>query len=376
MTERLEVIVVGGGQAGLAMGYFLAKQGRRFTILEAAEAPGAAWRDRWDSLRLFTPARYDSLPGMSFPGDPDSYPGRDEVVSYLTDYARQFKLPVELGSHVGSISRTGDGYLVALDDRTYESDQVVVATGPFQVPRTPAFAERLDPNIVQLHSSAYRTPEAIPEGPALVVGGGNTGFQIAAELAGSHDVHLAVGSRQTPLPQRIFGRDLFWYLEATGLIGKTTASRIGRRMAGRDTLIGSRPRALRRGYGVQLHGRAVQTAGTKVSFSDDTSLDVRSVIWATGFGADHSWIDVAVLDEEGQAVHQRGVTESPGLYFLGLPWQHTRGSALLGWVKDDAKYIAQQIAALRPNALTQARQPGRAGKTPARHQPQAALPPR
>jgi putative flavoprotein involved in K+ transport len=347
-TERRDVIVVGGGQAGLAIGYFLAEQGRRFTILDAADMPAAAWRARWDSLRLFTPARYDGLPGRPFPGDPDRYPGRDEVVSYLTDYARDFGLPVELGSRVRSISRTEDGYVVELDDRTYESDQVVVATGPFQIPRTPAFAVSLDPEIVQLHSSAYRTPEAIPEGAALVVGGGNTGFQIAGELAGSHEVHLAIGSRQTPLPQRILGRDLFWYLEAVGLIRQTTASRIGRRMVRRDTLIGSSRRALHRRHGVNLHGRAVQATGTKVSFSDATSVDVRSVIWATGFGVDHSWIDVPVLDEEGHLVHQRGVTQSPGLYFLGLPWQHTRGSALLGWVKDDAEYIAQQIAAFPP----------------------------
>jgi putative flavoprotein involved in K+ transport len=227
---------------------------------------------------------------------------------------------------------------------------VVVATGPFQVPRTPRFAERLDPEIVQLHSSAYRTPEAIPEGPVLVVGGGNTGFQIAAELAGSRQVHLAIGSRQTPLPQRIFGRDLFWYLDKAGLIRKTTASRLGRRLAGRDTLIGSSPRALRRRHGVELHARAVQAAGTKVSFKDGTNIDVRSVIWATGFGVDHSWIDVPMLDEEGRLKHRRGVTDSPGLYFLGLAWQHTRGSALLGWVKDDAEYLAQQTAEFRPNA--------------------------
>ena len=355
MTERYEVIVVGGGQAGLAIGYFLAEHGRRSTILEASEAPASAWRARWDSLRLFTSARYDGLPGREFPGDPDHYPGRDEVVSYLTDYARDFELPVELGTRVRSISSAEYGYLVQLDDRTYESERVVVATGPFQIPRTPAFAGRLDREIVQLHSSAYRTPEAIPEGPVLVVGGGNTGFQIAAELAGTREVHLAIGSRQTPLPQRIFGRDLFRYLEATGLIRKTTASRIGRRLAGRDTLIGSSPRALRRQHGVQLHPRAVQAAGTRVSFSDSTSLDVRSVIWATGFGVDHSWIDIPILDDEGRLEHQRGVTGSPGLYFLGLAWQHTRGSALLGWVKDDAEYIAQQIAAFRPNAPAETR---------------------
>ena len=275
-------------------------------------------------------------------------------MAYLADYARHFDLPVELSSRVRSIRKANGAYLAEFDDRTYEADQVVVATGPFEVPFVPAIAARLSPDVVQLHSSAYRTPTAIPRGPVLVVGGGNTGFQIAQELAGSHDVHLSIGSRQTPLPQRILGRDLFWYLRATGLIRKTAASRIGRRMAGRDTLIGSRPGILRRRYGVELHGRSVEAAGSTVTFSDGTRLDARSVIWATGFVVDHSWIDAPVFDDNGRAIHQRGVTESPGLYFLGLSWQHTRGSALLGWVKDDAQYIAEQISAFRPDQATSA----------------------
>jgi putative flavoprotein involved in K+ transport len=246
---------------------------------------------------------------------------------------------------------------VELDDRTYEADQVVVATGPFQVPFVPAIAERLDPEVVQFHSTAYRTPDDIPGGPVLVVGGGNTGFQIAQELAASREVHLSVGSRQTPLPQRIFGRDLFWYLQATGLIRKTTESRIGRRLEGRDTLIGSRPRTLRRRHGVHLHGRAVDATGRTVTFADGEKLDVGAVIWASGFRVDHSWIDVPVFDDKGRVVHQRGVTESPGLYFLGLSWLHTRGSALIGWVKDDAQYIAHQIAALQRTAPAQRRAP-------------------
>jgi putative flavoprotein involved in K+ transport len=353
-AERREVVVIGGGQAGLAIGYHLARQGRSFTILEAASEPAAAWRERWDSLKLFTPARYNALPGLPFPGDPERYPGRDEVVAYLAEYARHFDLPVELTSRVKSIRMTDGTYLVELDDRTYEADQVVVATGPFQVPFVPSIAERIDARVVQLHSTGYRSPDAIPAGAVLVVGGGNTGFQIAEELAGSRETHLSIGSRQMPLPQRILGRDLFWYLDATGLIHKTTASRIGRRMEGRDTLIGSTPRALRRRHGVHLHDRAVEAAGSTIGFSDGTSLDVATVVWATGFRVDHSWVHVPVFDDGGRLVHRRGVTESSGLYFLGLSWQHTRGSALLGWVKDDAEHIAQQIAAFRPTAPAQA----------------------
>jgi len=353
--ERREVVVVGGGQAGLAIGYFLARQGRDFVILEAAEEPAAAWRERWDSLQLFTSARYNSLPGLAFPGDPDGYPGRDAVAGYLTDYVRHFDLPVALDSRVRSIQRANSGYAVALDDRIYEAEQVVVATGPFQAPFVPAMAQRLDTKVVQLHSTAYRRADSIPQGRVLVVGGGNTGFQIAAELSDSHEVHLSIGSRQTPLPQRILGRDLFWYLERTGLIRKSTASRVGRRLAGRDTLIGSSPRVLRRRHGVRLHKRAVDAAGSTMRFDDGTTLDVGSVLWATGFRLDHSFIDVPVFDHDGRLEHRRGVTDSPGLYFLGLTWQHTRGSALLGWVKDDAEFIAQQIDAFRPIAQDEAR---------------------
>jgi putative flavoprotein involved in K+ transport len=350
VTNRVDIVVVGGGQAGLAIGYFLTQQGRDFTILEAAEEPAAAWRERWDSLKLFTPARYDALPGLAFPGEPDSYPTRDEVAAYLTDYARSFDLPVELNSRVRAIRRTNGAYLVELDDRTYEAGQVVIATGPFQVPFVPPIAEQLDERVVQMHSNAYRSPQSVPEGRVLVVGGGNTGFQIAEELSASREVHLSIGSRQTPLPQRILGRDLFWYLEATGLIRKTTESRIGRRLSGRDTLIGSTPRRLRRRHGVELHGRAAAAAGSSVRFADDSQLDVAAVVWATGFRVDHSWIDAPVFDQAGSVVHERGATESPGLYFVGLSWQHTRGSALLGWVKDDAEYIAQKVGAFRTEA--------------------------
>jgi len=353
VTKSDDVVVVGGGQAGLAIGYFLAQQGRDFTILEAAAEPAAAWRARWDSLKLFTPARYDALPGLPFPGDPDRYPTRDEVADYLTDYARHFELPVELNSRVRAVRRSGGAYVVELDDRTYEAEQVVIATGPFQTPLVPAIAEQLGDEVVQMHSTAYRSPQSVPEGLVLVVGGGNTGFQIAEELSASRVVHLSIGSRQTPLPQRLLGRDLFWYLDATGLLRKTTESRIGRRLSGRDTLIGSSPRRLRRGYAVELHGRAVSADGSTVRFDDGSELQVAGVVWATGFRVDHSWVDAPVFDHAGRVMHQRGVTGSPGLYFLGLSWQHTRGSALLGWVKDDAEHIAHEIASFRPEPATQ-----------------------
>jgi putative flavoprotein involved in K+ transport len=350
---RHDVVVVGGGQAGLALGHFLSRQGRDFTILDAGDSPAAAWRARWDSLKLFTPVRYDSLPGLPFPGEPDSYPGRDDVVHYLTRYAQHFALPVQLNRRVLAVRAGEDGYLVESEEGTFEAAQVVIATGPFQQPRVPRVAEQLDSDVVQLHSSQYRRPDDVPDGPVLVVGGGNTGYQIAEELAATREVHLSVGSRQTPLPQRLLGRDLFRYLEGAGLMRLTVNSRVGQRMQHRDVLIGSSPRAAGRRHGVRLHGRTVDVSARTVRFADGTALTPNAVIWATGFALDHSFVDLPVFGEDGGLVHRRGVTRAPGLYFLGLPWQHTRGSALLGWVEDDAEYIATQIARYKPSASPQ-----------------------
>ena len=351
-TQQREVVVIGGGQAGLAVGYYLAQQKRQFTILEAAGEPASAWRSRWDSLRLFTSVRYDSLPGLDFPGDPDSYPGRDDVIAYLTDYARRFELPIEFNSRVQVVrARDDGGFLVELADRTYEADQVVVATGPFQVPFTPAIAADLSREVVQLHSTQYRSPDELPTGTVLVVGGGNTGYQISEELAHSRQVHLAIGARQMPLPQRILGRDLFRYLQATGLMYKTVDSRLGQRLKDKETLIGSSPRAARE-LGIQLRPRVTAANRTVVTFADGSELTVDGVVWATGFRLDHSFVQLPVFNEESRVRHQRGVTDIPGVYFLGLLWQHTRGSALLGWVKDDAQFIAQRIDAFAQNHAT------------------------
>jgi putative flavoprotein involved in K+ transport len=322
-------------------------------ILEAGDTIGAAWRSRWDSLLLFTPRRYSALAGLDFPGEPDGYPTRDEVISYLEQYAATFRLPVELNGAVLSLREADGRFVVGLEGRQLEADRVVVATGPFQVPSVPVLAGRLAPEVFQTHSTGYMRPSDVPDGKVLVVGGGNTGYQIAKELSATHEVQLAVGARQTPLPQRFLGRDLFWWLTKTGLIKKTVDSRIGRRAQHRDTLIGSSPRELRRRYGIDLKPRVVGAAGRTVTFADGTELDVDAVIWATGYRADYSWIEPPVLGADGRVQHRRGVTDVPGLYFLGLSWQHTRGSALIGWVKDDAEFIAAQIAASQTEGATQ-----------------------
>jgi len=345
-AQHLEVAVVGGGQSGLAIGYHLELQRRRFAILERSHEVAPAWRGRWDSLVLFTPRRYSALPGLAFPGDPDGYPTRDEVVDYLERYAETFDLPIELGAEVTKLRQDGEHFRLELaDGRTLVADQVVVATGPFQAPYVPKPAEQLATDVFQTHALGYRRPDDVPPGSVLVVGGGNTGYQIARELATTHEVTLSVGSRQKPLPQRVFGRDIFWWLTKVGILDKSIESRLGRKLSMRDTLIGSSPRALQRRFGVRLEPRLVDAAGAVVRFEDGSRLAVDAVIWATGYRPDYTWLELPILDEDGRPRHRRGLTDIPGLYFLGLSWQFTRGSALIGFVRSDAEFIAERVAA-------------------------------
>jgi putative flavoprotein involved in K+ transport len=344
-SDDIEVAVIGGGQAALAIGFFLRRQGRRSVILERAAQIAPAWRERWESLTLFTPRRYSALPGFPFPGDLDGYPTRDEVIAYLEQYAQTFDLPLKLNSEVKKLEVGDDGrFRLEVDGRTVTADQVVVATGPFQAPNVPNLAERLADGVFQTHAVGYRRPNEVPPGTVLVIGGGNTGFQIAKELSATHKVVLSVGSRQTPLPQRAFGRDLFWWLTKARILDKTVESRLGRKLSTRDTLIGSSPRELKRRYDVEIKPRAVDADGRTVRFADGSELEVDAVIWATGYRPHYAWIKMPIFNQAGRPRHRRGVTDVAGLYFLGLTWQHTRGSALIGWVRNDAEFISERIA--------------------------------
>ena len=343
--ELLDVVVIGGSQAGLAMAWYLARQHLRFVVLEAGPEPGHTWRSRWDSLTLFTPAQHDALPGMPFPGPPGTYPTNEQVAGYLNAYAAEFGLPVRLNTRVTALIRTAEGFEARTEGGVFRARQVVVATGPFQVPHVPPAAQQLDGSVTQLHSAGYRNPRTLPPGPVLVVGGGNSGFQIAEELAAAgRPVDLSIGTKLPVLPQRIAGRDLFWWLTRLGLMRVSLESRLGRRMSSRDFIIGSSRRRLK-AAGVRFRPAVADAGERTVSFTDGTSLDVGLVIWATGYRSDYSWIDIRGVIGEGKVVHRRGVTDVPGLYFVGLSWQHTRGSALLGFVHDDTAHLTGRIAA-------------------------------
>ena len=343
MDARTDTIVIGAGQAGLALGHYLARGQAEFMIVDAHLRVGDAWRTRWDSLRLFTPRRYSALPGMVFPGDPDGHPGKDEVADYLETYAARFELPVRTASAVTQVRpRRSGGFTVDTATGSWQARQVVVATGPFHTPAVPVAARDLDPAVSQIHSSAYRNPAQIDGRRILVAGGGNTGVQIADELSRHGGVvTLAAPELGPALPQRLLGRDVFWWFQRLGLMTVTAESRRGRRIQTRNTLIGTDMDDLLRR--VRRVGRVVATDGDRVRFTDGETATFDAVVWATGFRPHYPWLGVPVLDDHGAPVHRHGITSWPGLSFLGLSWQRSRGSALLGWVGADAEDLCDRL---------------------------------
>jgi putative flavoprotein involved in K+ transport len=258
---------------------------------------------------------------------------------------RAFDLPLALDEPVRDVRPEGDGFAVTTDYHVYAARNVVIATGPFQQPSIPSLAATLPRSLHQLHSSEYRNPAALPDGPALVVGGGNSGVQIAAELSATRPTTLAVGSRLPRLPTEIFGRSVFEWLDRSGAMNVSVESRMGRRASRKEMLIGESPQTVAKKLGVRLVGRAVGVSGCAIVASDGTVNGARTVIWATGYRPSYPWLHAPALGPDHRPLHRRGVTSVPGLYFLGLPWQHTRGSALLGWVGRDAAYVADHMQA-------------------------------
>jgi putative flavoprotein involved in K+ transport len=355
MNTQLDTVIVGGGQAGLALGYYLHRAGRRFVIIDGADRLGDSWRRRWDSLTLFTPRRYDALPGLPFPGEPEGYPGKDEVADYLEGYARHFDLPVLPGSPVISVRRDlSDGFAIETGRMELSARQVVVATGGFSGPVIPGFAARLDAGVVQLHSSGYRNPASLPEGEIVVVGAGNTGVQIAQELAqaGRH-VSLSISSLGKGTPHRLLGRSTFWWIDRLGVMRAGPDSRIGRKLKNENTIVGTDLKELFRR--VERLPRSVDADGDALLLSDGTRRHPDAVVWATGYRPSYRWLHVPVLDETGAPIQYNGITDVPGLAFLGLPWQRNRGSALVGWVGRDAAVLADHLAGHLRTARTSQR---------------------
>jgi putative flavoprotein involved in K+ transport len=351
-VETVETIVIGGGQAGLSVGYYLKKRGRSFLILDANERIGGSWRTRtWDSLRLFTPARYDGLPAWPFPAPGWSFPTARETADYLEAYAARFELPIRSGMTVDRLSKDGDRYVVQCGEQRFEASSVVVATGFYGRPHVSDFASELDPRIVQMHSSEYRNLSQLRPGGVLLVGAGNSGADIGIEVSAHHRTWLS-GPDKGEIPVRIgsakyrLGMPLLWFAASHVLTLRTP---IGRK---------ARPHVLAKGAplirvksedllaaGVERVPKTIGVSEGLPALEDGRVLDVANVIWCTGFREDYSWIDLPVFGDDGEPMLERGVSGEEGLYFLGRDFQYSFVSENVGGVKMDAKYVAKQIAA-------------------------------
>jgi len=352
--ERVETLVIGGGQAGLAMGYQLSRRNVPYKIVDAHGRIGDAWRNRWDSLRLFTPNRLNHLPGMPFPGYHWGFPSKNEMADYLDSYARRFDLEVETGIRVEKLTREGGQFVAIAGDRRFEADNVVVAMSSWQHPRVPDLASELDPRIVQLHVAEYKNPGQLQEGRVLVVGAGNSGAEVAIEVARTHEVVLsgpstgAIPFRPESVAARVLmpfvGRILFHRV-------LTTDTPIGRKVrpkmiASGEPLIRVKPKDLA-AAGVERVPRVTGVEDGMPQLEDGRSVDVANVVWCTGFQPGFSWIDLPVFGPQGPT-HERGIVGSePGLFFIGLKFLYSVSSEQIHGVGRDADRVAQRIAAGR-----------------------------
>ncbi|MBH0157163.1 MAG: flavin-containing monooxygenase [Bacillota bacterium] len=344
-----DVIVIGAGQAGLAMGYYLKKAKHSFLIIGKEENVGDVWRKRYDSLVLFTPRSYSTLPGCYFEGDQDVYPTKYEVADYLASYAEKFSLPLQLNTNVYSLHKEDNRFVVKTNQGDFLSDNVVVATGPFQVPFIPEFSHQFSNEVFQVHSSGYRSPEQLKSGSVLIVGGGNSGAQIAVELSKTKEVYLSVGHKMKFFPQVIGNKSIFWWFQKLGLLQSHVNTTIGRFLSRQpDPIFGLELKKAIIEKKVILKSRSVSVENDKIMFEDVSRVMVDNVVWATGFKSDFSWIQIeGLFDYDRKPIHQRGVTKVKGLYFLGLPWQYRRGSGLLYGVGNDAEYLMNHMNSLQ-----------------------------
>jgi len=365
--EHVEVVVIGGGQAGLSVGYHLARRGLRFVILDANQRIGDTWRKRWDSLRLFSPASLDGLDGMPFPGPRHRFPTKDEMADYLEAYAARFRLPIRTGARVETLTRQGDHYLVRAGGLVIEADQVVVAMSSYQKARLPAFADQLRPEIVQLHGVDYKKPDQLREGPVLVVGAGNSGAEIALDLASRRRVWLS-GRKVGEVPFNLDGLwarlFLVWFVMRVVfhriLTVRTPMGRKARpAMISKGGPLVRQKEARLVGAGIVRVPRVVGVVGGLPQLDDGRVLDVANVVWTTGFHPGLSWIDLPIFAPDGEPEHQGGlVPKAPGLYFVGLHFLYSFSSTMIHGVGRDAARIVRAVAARRSLCLGQARAGG------------------
>jgi putative flavoprotein involved in K+ transport len=342
----LDVLIIGAGQAGLAMGYHLRKTHLRFQLVESNARLGDSWRKRYDSLVLFTPRMYSTLPGLALAGDPEGYADKDELADYLESYARHFDLPVTLGTSIQRLERRNGHFAAATSDgEVINARTVVLATGAFQKPSVPNIASGFSPDVMQFTPENYKNAAQTPNGTVLVVGDGATGRDIAGDLSASHQVLLATGHPRRLLPERILGRSSWWWFDELGILKLSAETALGKYIQKRDPFPG-RGKTLNslEARGVQVVPKLVNAAGGQVTFANGTSAEIHSVIWATGYHDSSHWVAIPeVKDAHGTYLHRHGISPIPNFYFIGRPWQRSRGSALITGVGADAQFITNHI---------------------------------
>jgi putative flavoprotein involved in K+ transport len=352
MADQIETVIVGGGQAGLSVGYHLQRRQRPFLILEGRPRVGDSWRERWDSLRLFSPSQFDGIDGMPFPAPSHSFPTKDEMAAYLESYAARFDLPVRTGARVERVARSNGGFLVTAGDRRIEAKNVVIAMASYQQPRIPSFSRDLDPSIVQLHSSQYRGPSQLRDGPVLVVGTGNSGAEIAKEVVRTHPVWLA-GREVGEIPFRIegaLGRRIVRFIFRVVFHRVLTVNTpMGRKARGK--ILGKGQPRIRvkakdlDAAGVERAGRVVGVRDGLPLLEDGRTLPATNVVWCTGFHPGFTWIESPCIGQDGEPAHRSGiVADEPGLFFVGLHFLHSLSSTMIHGVSRDAERIAEAIA--------------------------------
>ncbi|RAS80914.1 flavin-containing monooxygenase [Priestia endophytica] len=340
-----DVIIIGSGQAGLSMGYYLKKTALSFVIIDQNTRIGDTWRNRYDSLTLFTLPLYSSLPGLRLKKERNCMPTKDDIADYLENYAKTFSLPVQLGIHVKNVSKIDDFFSLETNKGVVEARTLVVATGPFHTPRIPSFSKKLSKDIVQLHSSSYKNPSQLKDGNVLVVGAGNSGAQIAVELANTPKTYLSTSGKLRFLPLFIMNKNIFWWFDKIGILKATRDSFIGRKLQlYGDPIFRTQLKTKMKAGLVHLRERTKTASENEVIFADASPLKVDNIIWATGFRPNYDWLNLPnLVDKQGNIIHKRGITQQKGVFFLGLPWQYRRGSSLLEGVGKDAYYLYQHI---------------------------------
>jgi len=340
----IDVLVIGGGQAALAMGYYLKKSEHSFILVDSSTRVGDAWRNRYDSLVLFSPRAYSSLPGMALPGDPEGFPTKNEMADYLEHYCNYYSIPIRLNTNVMKLEKIEDKFIATTIHGRLIARSVVIATGPHHKPYIPDLPGFMSASVLQLHSSEYRNPSQIPSGPTLIVGGGNSGTQIAAELSDRGSVTISTGEDIIYIPSRIFNRSIFWWLRVTRLYKVPNTSRLANILKKREPVIGLEVKSLIKGGKINIVNRVTSLRDNQVELMDGSRLTVANIIWATGFRNNYSWIEIpGVLDSQNKPIHHRGISQINGIYFVGLPWLSRVGSAQINGVAYDAKHLSEYI---------------------------------